>query len=447
MSKVKLRDYQNQCIQVIEDSFENSNRQLVQIPTGGGKTFIFLAYLERNSQRSLTIIPSRELMEQIEENSKHFLEEKSVYARKNSIWKKANHYIVTAQSLNYESTTDYLFDTEFDTIIVDEAHRSQAPTYKNFLEKYMQVNPGVKILGMTATPERNDKKPLLELFDKITFNKTIHGMILEGHLCDVESFRIKTGQKFNTRKLQGGDFSPIALRDLDNDTRNNLIIKVFKENCIHKKTIIFCVSVNQAKKLAETFKSEGICCEAIYGDMSYKERQLILQRFKSGITQVVTNCQLLTEGFDEPSIEAMIIARPTKSKTLYCQMIGRGLRKFPGKKVCSLYELTDNVHNICTFTTAADPHFQFEFEYKNGQKLTELRKNLDKISILDMETVIEKITLFSNNNQYLNNIEALSTQIDEIKKRKIPFFSPITAYEAGFLIWKDKLKEKFYGNN
>lgn len=439
---IKLREYQEECVEIIHDHFKENDRQLIQIPTGGGKTFIFLSYISKYIEKSLIIVPSRELLEQIYESSKHFLPKNSIYARKSSRWRQADHYLLTAQSLNFETTLDKILQNKFDVIIIDEAHRAQSSTYRKFIDEYIDKYPGTKILGLTATPERYDAKNLLEIFHKLTFSRSIYDMINQGHLCDMESYRIKTGQKFNTRKITGEDFSPLVLKELDNDSRNAIILKTFFDMCKDKKTIIFCVSVENAILLAKHFNASGISCEAIYGTLSYSERKLILQRYKSGMTQVITNCQLLTEGFDEPSIEAIIIARPTKSKTLYCQMIGRGLRKYPKKEVCYLHELTDNVHRICTFSTAANPEYLLESDYRNGIRLTELNKELQSIDIENIETVIEKISLFDESN-YLNDHEASAQQIKKLESQNISYFHPITMLEAGFLIWKKKLEVKY----
>ena len=441
---MQLRDYQTECIETMKKHFETSNKQIIQMPTGAGKTVTFMKYLADNSKKSIIVVPTRELLEQVFESGLNFMHNSQIFAKENSLLYLKDHNILTASSLNYESTSKKLLDFQADIIIVDEAHRAQSDTYRNFISKYLLQYPKTKIAGFTATPERRDKLPLLDIFEKLTFQRNIYDLVKLGHLCDMESYRIKTGQKFDTRKINDVDFAPVALKNLDNDTRNELILKTYRENCENKKTLVFCVSVEHAERLAKSFKLAGYKAEAIHGDLFKGERKSIIDNFRKGRTNILFNCQLLTEGFDEPSIEALIIARPTKSKSLYCQMIGRGLRNYPGKEVCYLYELTDNVHNICTFNVAAEK--DCEYEYKNGIRLTHLKETLEGISLKDIHLVKEKINLYTNENAYLACETATDFQIKLLMRFGIRHMEPLSFLEASFLIWKHNFKEK-YGKN
>ena len=443
---MELRDYQLECIQTMHSHFQDNDRQIVQMPTGAGKTITFLKYLSLYSKRSLILVPTRELLEQVDESALHFFHKSEVFAKydSNIVFKKVN--IMTAASVSYESITEKLLEAKFDTIIIDEAHRAQSDTYKNFIGSYKQRHPKVKICGFTATPERSDKLPLLEIFDKLTFSRTIYDLINLGHLCDMVSYRIKTGQKFETRRLSAGDFSPICLKILDNDTRNNIILKTYKDNCVNKKTLVFCLSINHALKLEHYFAEHGIAARAIYGAMPKGHRKQIIKDFKSGKIMVLFNCQLLTEGFDEPSIDAIMITRPTKSKSLYCQMIGRGLRNSPGKKFCYLYELTENVHNISTFNVACELDDLPTFEYEDGIRLTQLKETFEGMSLKDFSLIKEKIIIFDKKAECLFSNTATQHQIELLKKLNIPYMNPISIYEAGYLLWKHRLKAKYEQN-
>lgn len=446
----KLRDYQQDCLKVVEDTFKFSDKQLVQLPTGAGKTFIFLNYLKRNSKKALIICPTRELKEQIF-SSANLLKLTSVFTKGNlKKYAAANFYIVTAQALNYKSTVDFMYKQNFDTIVIDEAHHAHSITYSKFLKgckfKY-------KLLGVTATPERLDKKNLLDIFDTLSFELTFFDLIQKGHLVDVEAFRYRTGCKIRARKT--GDFMDCELKKLDTVSRNSIISNVYFENCTQKKTIIFCLNIDHAEKIADHLKSLNVRAETIHGEMKYSDRTAILKRFKCGETQVLTNCQLLTEGFDEPSIEAIIIARPTMSKSLYCQMIGRGVRPFEGKEVCYLYELTDNNHNICSFNVVANPNLTSDYDYPKGIRLTQLKKILEKIHIDELFTEKEKFFLFDMTDKFnenktnpgnsLNILEsvfmktpAFASQFERLKKLNIKYMLPISCLEADYLIWKNQ---------
>jgi ATP-dependent helicase IRC3 len=439
---VEFRDYQINCINTIHEKFKSTNRQLIQLPTGSGKTYVFLEYLSRHSKRSLIICPSVELVEQIKESSAHFFHKSQFFAKLRQKMKVSQHTVLTAASLNFESTYDFLCEQQFDTIIIDEAHRAQSDTYLKFLQRYKSRNPYFNLLGFTATPERHDKKPLLDLFGEITFDMAIFDLINQGHLCDMKAWRIETKQDLASEVLNG-DFRAIELKKLNNDSRNQLILKTVVDKYEKKPTIIFCINIEHACLLAQTLRNEGIKAQEIYGEMPFKRRKEIIRDFKDGKIHVLTNCQLLTEGFDAPCIENIIIARPTRSKSLYCQMIGRGVRNYPGKEHCNLYELTDNNHKICTFNVAAGKDEDFVQDYRPGITLTRHHKDLEDVNI---ETTIFKETPISLFNHFLDDKSPSNKQLEYLDSKNIIYFNPISFREAAFLIWKDKLKVQ-YGFN
>lgn len=451
--KIVLRPYQKECLDTIQEYFKDHDRQLIQLPTGGGKTVVFLSYIDSRPGKALIICPTVDLVEQVKETCEKF-SDATVYAKGlKQKWKKADITIATAAVLNYGSSKEFLKSQKFETIIFDEAHRAQCDTYLNFLE--ILEHP-FKLLGCTATPERLDGKPLLEVFDKLTYTKSILDLIREDYLCDMEATKVKTGMKLDHLKSRSGEFIPTELKKLETPARNKIIIDTYKENCQDKKTLVFCLSIAHCENIASMLREEGFKAEAIHGKLRHPQRKAILKRFKSGETKILTNCQLLTEGFDEPSIEALLIARPTKSKALYCQMIGRGLRLYPKKELCYLYELGDNSHNICSFNVAAGREPEFQFEYKKGTRLTKLVDELDKLGIEEVEVVKEKINLFENDRKCPlkgNEVDIFKTifykikpteyQKNKLKELKIDDRFVDTFLEAAFLIWKHHARIKY----
>lgn len=438
---MELREYQTECIETIKTHFEEYDRQLIQLPTGSGKTFIFLKYLSMFSKRSLIIVPTKELCEQVEENSSFFFP-KGVYRKKRNYMIEANHYVVTAQSLPYKFMRHWVKTQEFDHIVIDEAHRAYSKTYMDFIDHYRKCGYSPKIIGFTATPERYDKKSLLDVFEEITYQKTFYDLITEGYLCDVEGYRIKT--KIDLHKsTRSPDFNATDLRKLDTDTRNNIILDTFRKKCSKVKTLIFCVTVDHARKLSTALLNEGYKAACVYGDMPFNQRKEILQKFKSGEIQVLCNCQLLTEGFDEPSIENLIIARPTQSKSLYCQMVGRCVRLFPGKKIARVYELTDNTHDICTFDVAAETESSGKYEYKDGQRLSQIYKELISLDLSEIDLEEEKFSFYEKKSDFFENLPPSEWQIYQLRKEGIQYMNPINFFQAGFLLWKQNLKRKY----
>lgn len=446
MSEKKLRSYQKECIQAIEYNFKSCERQLIQLPTGSGKTIIFLEYLKKNSKKSLIICPSVQLKQQIFNESKKTLNDRNIIINDRYKTKNPDVLIITSACLNYKNNVDYLNKINFDHIIIDEAHHAQSDTYKNFLNN-LKIK-SFKLLGVTATPERLDGKCLLEIFGKITFKINILNMIEQGYLCDIEATRIKTNIKTEIYN-KPYDFSADFLKSLDIETRNKIIIKTYLDNCQNKKTLIFCLNVEHSIAIANDLKSKGVLAEYIHGQLSNLQRKNILKRFRNGEIQVLTNCQILTEGFDEPSIESIIITRPTKSKALYCQMIGRGLRLFKGKDICYLYELTDNQHKICTFSVAAghDPIKNMEVEYAPGTRLIDLNRQLLNMDEKDLIFQKQSFSVFEkeiNSNKSLLVHEFFN--IPQLKCQK-NVDNRYNFLESAFILWKNKLKEKHGFNN
>jgi len=443
---MELRNYQEECIEILKS---NKKKQLIQLPTGSGKTVIFLSYLRKNSKKALIVVPTLDLQYQIYENALNFYHKDEICMKKNSVnLKKSKIYILVANSLASEKVMNFFLNEDLDHIIIDEAHKALSKMYMNFIDFYETNGKNFKLIGFTATPERLDRKSLLGIFKEITYKKTIYNLIQAGYLCDVKCYRIKTNNKIESEnKTQ--DFKSIEIKSLDNYSRNKLIYDTLFEHCLGKKTLIFCLSVDHAEKIAHYLRSEkGIKAFAIHGNQKISHRKEILNKFKSGEIKVLTNCQLLTEGFDEPSIECLIIARPTKSKSLYCQMIGRGVRKFPNKEICNVYELTDNSHKICTFNVAADDtkETSFKREYPQGITLTRLHQEINEISLSDYILEKEEISILSTFEDFIKSHGLLDCQKKKLKEKSIMYIEPVNMLEAGFLLFLQGLKEK-YGFN
>jgi len=444
MNNIILREYQKECINTIYEKFKKRKRQLIQLPTGAGKTFIFLNYLKLHSKKAIIICPTKELQEQIYKWAKIFLKDKKIFCRRKNFDKDCDFYIYTAASLNFGIVEKYFHKIDCDTVIIDEAHHAQANTYKNFLNKYSQYFD-FKLLGCTATPERLDKKSLFEIFGEITYEKNVIELITNGDLCNIIGYKVKTGQTIKKiNKQLDHDFTFVDLKLLDNETRNKILINTYLKNCKNKKTLVFCLNISHSEYIAKTLRDNGIKSECIHGKLSEKVRSEILTRFSLGEIEVLTNCQLLTEGFDEPSIEAIIIGRPTRSKALYHQMIGRGLRNHPGKKNCVLYELYDIGNRVCNFSSLVDLHEDSKWEYPDGIVLKKLRDEVEKINIKHIHTSLEKFDVFEKGLN-ISQKKPFDFQIKALEKLGIKN-KFLNYLEASYLLWKQELKVK-YGYN
>ena len=389
---MKLRDYQAECIQEVKNRLPTVNSQLVQLPTGSGKTVIFWHLLRDLNKRALIIAPTRELVEQIQDTGGEVVYHRDIYAKRSSWvpaeWPQFTTMTIKAAAMLFKKQPERL--PNIDYLVFDEAHRSQATQAAELIEHYKES--GVKIIGLTATPERLDGKSLMDLYEVLTYKKTLVDLIRHGHLVDLECYRVKTRFKLPGARMSAGDISPAALRELDLDARNEIILKTFLDNCLDKKTLIFCLSIDHANEIARQLREKGVSAAAVHGSMPSKERKQIINDFKSGKIRALCNCQLLTEGFDDPSIEALVLARPTKSKALYCQMIGRGVRPYEGKEVCFVYDITDEIHDICTFNVLGEFKEKGEFEFEQGERLLDA---CDRrlLSVDEVEVVVELVVV------------------------------------------------------
>jgi superfamily II DNA or RNA helicase len=172
-------------------------------------------------------------------------------------------------------------------------------------------------------------------------------MIRAGYLSNVEGRKILTNLTLERIRTQNGDFCLEELSEAVNTPeRNTFIVKKFKEYGADRKSIAFCVNVAHCQELAKSFRKEGIKAAAVWGDMGEDERKKTLKAFKNGCLQVVTSCGILCEGYDETSVNCVLMCRPTKSQSLYIQCVGRGLRLHPGKENCLVIDFTDKGHNL-----------------------------------------------------------------------------------------------------
>lgn len=349
-----LRPYQIDTLNQVDKVYkEGKNRLLVSLPTGVGKTIIFSHLVINTIGRSLVLAHRDELIEQAADKIRMVLPSADigiVKAERNQTDRQI--IIASIQTLTRESRLEQL-EKNFSTIIIDEAHHACSKSYKKVLHSlgsFAATNAPLT-LGVTATPERGDGVGLDSVFQEIVYHRSLLEMISEQYLSDLTWQDVKLDIDLDTVETRAGDFIESELiKALTNSDTPRQILYAFKTYANNRKTLIFVPGVTLARSIATLFKENNIACESIDGKLSSKERKDILNRLHTGQTQVVVNCMLLVEGFDEPTIDCILFARPTKSKSFYLQMLGRGTRLHPNKTDCLVIDLVglSKRHNLIT---------------------------------------------------------------------------------------------------
>ena len=329
-------------------------RPLLVLPTGTGKTIVFALLVQRRGGRSLILAHRDELIQQAVDKLRLVdptLPLGVVQAARDE--HTAPTVVASVQTLSRRTRLARLVP-DFQTIVIDEAHHAPAPTYRRILEYCRAWRPdGPLVVGVTATPERGDRHSLREVFERIVYQKTLLEMMQAGYLVDLRAVQVLLQADFDTLRTQHGDFVEAELETLLLAANAPAqVLAAFQAHAADRKALLFTPTVALAYAMAATFQAAGIPAEALDGTTPVPTRRAILQRLHSGATRVVANCAVLTEGFDEPSVDCIIVARPTQSALLYQQMLGRGTRTYPGKTDCLLLDVV-GVSTRHTLHTAA----------------------------------------------------------------------------------------------
>ena len=323
---------------------------LIVLPTGGGKTVIFLAvideWLQRHPDQRVVVLAHRnELVTQPERRMQAMFGHAYHCGVISASGRRADYgaqvtFAMKDTLASPKRLQKYLAYGVPGLIITDEAHHAVAATYQKIYNALRAANPAIVHLGVTATPERGDGIGFGGVFTDspnyksgACFEKPITEMINEGWLASPKWLVVKTGVSLAGVKATKHDYIQAQLKDVfETDFVIQSVVKNHKEHTPQAKAICFTVSVAGATKLADAFIEAGYSAAAIYGEMEQAERDVILRKFSTGEISIITNCAVLTEGFDEPTIEVCHLVRPTKSIGLYLQMIGRVLRPKGGNK-------------------------------------------------------------------------------------------------------------------
>lgn len=336
---LELKEHQKQALAALEEMrSRHETIALLYHATGTGKTITAVSDAKRFGGRTLFIAHTHELVEQAYHTFKSLWAKVTVGRFTDGI-KEPDAFVVCGGVQSVALNLECFRETDFDYIIIDEAHHAAAETYQKVLGYFKPKFT----LGLTATPERADDKDILEIFRNTAHKLDIQTAVEIGELVPVRCIRIHTNIDLTKVRFNSVQYN---IRDLENKIyvpeRNTLIVDTFMDYVKNKRTVIFCASVKHAEQIAAMIRERGAAAEAVSGSMKSSERKEFLAKFTKGEIKALCACDLLNEGWDCPETEVLFMARPTMSKGLYTQQLGRGMRLAEGKKELLVFDFVDN---------------------------------------------------------------------------------------------------------
>lgn len=312
------------------------------MPTGTGKTITFLSAVKKLNKKSLILVHRQELMEQTYDKAVRlgFSKEEISIICADKKEKLNSLNIAMVQSLN--NALSHYSPQDIELIVVDEAHHSLAQTYLRIFQHFNIPSENKYLLGFTATPLRGDGKSLGSLYKDQSFKMTLQEATQKGYICPVHGIQIQLSYQLQSVEDQGGDYNIQQLDKIVNCEEINEMVAYKCSHLMRIPCIIFCSTVDHATKIKDKLVEKGKKAEVISYLNSKAECAEIYRKLKDGDIQFILNATKLTEGFDFPAIQTVVIARPTRSPVLYKQMIGRGLRLSPNKFDCLVIEFSSN---------------------------------------------------------------------------------------------------------
>jgi superfamily II DNA or RNA helicase len=344
----RLRPYQVEAQQaILEHRARGIRSQIVSLATGLGKTIVLATLPKLLSLRpgdvTLVVAHRDELIEQTVEKMLAENPEAKIGVEKAERRAEEDSQIVVATVQTLAETRLKAFVQRFHRrialFVIDEAHHAAAPSYRAIVDAILAQRPDAMVLGFTATPNRGDGVRLVDVFEKIVYSMDTRKAVDAGYLVPVKSFAVATSTNLDAVASRGGDFVIGQLAAAVNTVdRNARIVAAYKQHTAGLKALVFTASVEHARDVAEEFVAREVRAEWASGETPKDERERIVREFRNGTIDVLVNCGLYLEGFDVPSVQVILNARPTKSTTLYTQITGRALR--PVDEVANLLSST-----------------------------------------------------------------------------------------------------------
>lgn len=416
MGALQMRPYQQAAREAIHAEWNDGRRRtLLVLPTGTGKTIVFAAVTEdqvRSGSRVLVLAHRGELLEQAADKIKRSTGLASAVekAEQTCLDSWCRVVVGSVQSLQRPARLEQFPADYFGTIIIDEAHHAITDGYQRVLEHFPEAN----VLGVTATPDRGDMRNLGEVFDSLAYEYKLTQAIREGYLCPILAQTIPLQLDISQVAHSGGDFAVGGLGTAL-DPYLEQIAAEMQTACAGRKTVVFLPLIKTSQKFRDILNSKGFRAAEVNGQS--EDRTEILSDFSNGKYNVLCNSMLLTEGWDCPSVDCIVVLRPTKVRSLYSQMVGRGTRLSPetGKKDLLLLDflwLTER-HELCR---------PADIICENREVSRKMTENLAQAGCPeDIEQAAEQASA----DVVAQREEALAKQLAEMRRRKKKLVDPL----------------------
>lgn len=412
---IQLRPYQEESKRAVFNEWEQGIlKTLLVLPTGTGKTIVFAAITNdcvQKGERVLILAHRGELLEQAADKIKKStgLEcavEKAEESCLNS-WYRIT--VGSVQSLMREKRLNQFDKHYFDTIIIDEAHHCISESYQRILDYFSDA----KVLGVTATPDRGDMRNLGQVFNSLAYEYTLPKAIKEGYLSPIKALTIPLKLDLSSVSTQAGDFKASEIGTALDPYLEQIAVEMTKY-CADRKTVVFLPLIKTSQKFRDLLNKHGFRAAEVNG--SSDDRTEILKDFENNKYNVLCNSMLLTEGWDCPDVDCIVVLRPTKVRSLYCQMVGRGTRLSEGKTHLLLLDFLWHTerHELC------HPANLICESPEVSKKMTD---NLSENSGCPVD--IEQAAEQAESDVVAQREEALAKQLSEMKKRKRKLVDPL----------------------
>lgn len=411
---MQLRPYQQEARTAIQKEWTDGKKKtLLVLPTGCGKTIVFSKVIEdrvRKGERVLVLAHRSELLDQASDKLQKStgLKTATEKAEQTSLGSFFRVVVGSVQTLQQEKRLSKFPPDFFDTIVVDEAHHCISNGYQRVLKHFEEAN----VLGVTATPDRGDMRNLGSYFESLAYEYTLPKAIKEGYLTPIKALTIPLKLDLSTVKQQSGDFSTRDLGTALDPYLENIADEMIK-HCSNRKTVVFLPLVKTSQKFKYILNERGFRATEVNG--SSDDRAEILEDFEKDKYNVLCNSMLLTEGWDCPSVDCIVVLRPTKVRSLYSQMVGRGTRLFEGKTELLLLDFLWHIerHELC------HPAHLIASSDEVARKMTEnIEESGQAVDLESAETQAESDVLAERE-------EALAKQLAEMRRRKQKLVDPL----------------------